>query len=228
EGADPVAADLRNYATEQLPAYMVPSSWVFLDSLPLTPNGKLDRAALPVPDFRGTAAGGRAAGTPLEKQLCGLFADILGWGEVGADTSFLELGGHSLLAARLVSRVRSELGVEVSVGDVFRAPTAAELARVVADAPRARPVLTAGTRPQDGRLAPAQQRIWFLDQAAGPSALYNVAFTVRLRGTVDQQALRDALGDVVARHEALRTVFPAPDGEPRQQVLQPGTAPALL
>ncbi|MDT0381354.1 amino acid adenylation domain-containing protein, partial [Streptomyces sp. DSM 42041] len=211
--------ELRRYASGRLPEYMVPSAWVFLDALPLTPNGKLDRAALPAPDFRQTATAGRAPGTPLERRLCTLYAEILDLAEVSADADFLQLGGHSLLAARLVGRIRSVLDAEIGLRDVLRSPTVAELASVVADAPRAQPALTAGPRPQHLPLAPAQRRIWFLDHAAGPSSLYNVPFTVRLHGEPDQRCLRDALLDVVARHEALRTVFPAHDGEPRQHIL---------
>ncbi|WP_168711360.1 non-ribosomal peptide synthetase [Streptomyces sp. RKND-216] len=219
-GVEITPGELRRYVSGRLPEYMVPSTYVFLDALPLTPNGKLDRAALPTPDFRSTATEGRAPETPLERRLCTLYAEILDLAEVGADADFLQLGGHSLLAARLVARIRSVLDAEIGVGDVLRSPTVAELASVVAGAPSARPALTAGPRPQHVPPAHAQRRIWLLDQAAGPSSLYNVPFTVRLHGEPDQGCLRDALLDVITRHEALRTVFPAPDGEPHQHLLE--------
>ncbi|MGA5227280.1 AMP-binding protein, partial [Streptomyces koyangensis] len=122
-----LVTSLRRQLSEALPEYMVPSAVVVLDELPLTPSGKLDRRALPTPDFSGRA-GGRRPRTPQEEVLCDLFAEVLGLPRVGVDDSFFDLGGHSLLATRLISRVRSVLGVELSIGSIFDAPTVASMA----------------------------------------------------------------------------------------------------
>ncbi|MEV4920244.1 non-ribosomal peptide synthetase [Streptomyces tirandamycinicus] len=121
-------AGLRAVAAGALPDYMVPSAFVELAALPLTANGKLDRAALPAPATPHPAAG-PAARNERQDALCALFARVLGIPGVGVDDSFFALGGQSLQAMRLASRIESELGLDVSVGDVLNHPTVAELDR---------------------------------------------------------------------------------------------------
>ncbi|WP_424190688.1 non-ribosomal peptide synthetase [Actinokineospora sp. G85] len=128
-----VAADLagvRDRMAALLPDYMVPAVVVPLDRLPLTPNGKLDRKALPDPDFGGGAAA--SPRTAQEETLAGLFRDVLGVEQVDVEASFFDLGGHSLLAARFLARVRSDLGVRLSIKDMFETPSVRGLAARIA------------------------------------------------------------------------------------------------
>ncbi|WP_432587792.1 amino acid adenylation domain-containing protein [Streptomyces sp. HD1123-B1] len=212
---------VRAWTGRALPAYMVPDAVVVLDALPLTAHGKLDRAALPEPEFRSGDTAARAPGDPREEILCGLFARVLELPGVGVDDDFFALGGNSLSAVRLLSRVRSAFGAEVDVRAVFEAPTARLLARRLADTGGTRPALVPAARPAEIPLSSAQRRLWFLGRLHGPSGTYNVPIAIRLRGTLDREALRTALGDVLNRHESLRTVFPETQGRPRQQVLAP-------
>ncbi|MFE2433099.1 amino acid adenylation domain-containing protein, partial [Streptomyces sp. NPDC059373] len=160
EGFD--ADALREFAAGTLPDYMVPAAITQLESLPITVNGKLDRAALPAPEFGGGV--GRAAATAVEEALCVLFAEVLGLDHVSADGSFFELGGDSLLAMRLIARVRSVLGVEINIREVFGAPSVAGMARLVGSG---RGVVRAGVvvreRPEVLPLSFGQQRMWFLN-----------------------------------------------------------------
>ncbi|VVJ22267.1 Polyketide synthase modules and related proteins [Amycolatopsis camponoti] len=224
DGAAPDVDALRAALAGNLPEYMVPAAFVVLDELPLTPSGKLDRKALPAPDW-SAARTGRAPRTPREAALCTLFSEILGVDGVGIDDGFLALGGHSLLAAKLVSRIRATLGVEAAIGDIFRAPTPAGLAELLEDAPEARPALTPRSRPEPMPLSFAQRRLWFLDQADTRNASYHIPQAVRLDGPIDADALRGAVGDVIARHETLRTVFTSDGDEPVQQVLPSAEVP---
>ncbi|MGH3873021.1 MAG: amino acid adenylation domain-containing protein [Pseudonocardiaceae bacterium] len=214
---------LREFLGERLPDYMVPAAVMVLDALPLTPHGKLDRRALPVPEF-DRAGTGRAPRTPQEQLLCDLFAEVLGLAGVGIDDDFFDLGGHSLLATRLIARIRASFDVELQLRALFETPTPAQLAARLDDAAPARLALTSSERPDVVPLSFAQRRLWFLHQMEGPSATYNMPLALRLSGELDQQALQDALGDVVARHEILRTVFPHLDGVPSQQVQDARTA----
>ncbi|MCX4692920.1 non-ribosomal peptide synthetase [Streptomyces sp. NBC_01408] len=216
-------AVVREGARKVLPDYMVPTVVVVLDEIPLTPNGKVDRRALPAPVISGTVVG-RGPRSPREEILCGLFAEVLGVERVGIDDGFFDLGGHSLLATRLVGRVRSVLGVEVSVRDLFDAPTVAGLGRVLEGAGAGRPAVVAGVRPERLPVSFGQQRLWFLHRLDGPVATYNIPLALSLHGVLDVEALRSAVADVVARHESLRTVFGEDAEGAFQHVLDTGTA----
>ncbi|HEX4221988.1 MAG TPA: amino acid adenylation domain-containing protein, partial [Pseudonocardiaceae bacterium] len=214
--AGPDLAGLRAHVGATLPEYMLPAALVVLPAFPLTENGKIDRRALPAPEVVGT---GRAARTEHERVLCAIFGEVLGIADVGVDDDFLLLGGHSLLAMRVASRIRTTLGVEVPVGLLFETRTVEALAARLDDAERARPRLQSTTRPDVLPLSAGQRRIWFLNQLEGPSATYNIPLQLRLSGELDAEALRPALGDVVHRHESLRTLFRPIDGVTSQVVL---------
>ena len=227
-GAAPGAAELRAYLAERLPEHMVPLV-VPLDALPVTRNGKLDRAALPLPEEGATAGGSRGAGTPLEEIVTDLFAEVLGLPGIGVEEDFFAVGGHSLLAIRLIGRVQTVLGAAPGVRTLFEAPTAAAFAE------RLRTVLARGSgelpgtrpgprpRPEPLPLSDAQRRLWFFNQA-GSGTGYHIPLLLDIDGPVDPGALRAALGDLVVRHEVLRTVFAVQDGQPYQLPLPADTA----
>ncbi|MGW1658009.1 amino acid adenylation domain-containing protein, partial [Streptomyces atratus] len=225
--ADPRA--VREALARALPDHLVPSAVHALEAIPLTPNGKTDRKALATPEEPGgPATAGRAPRTAQEELLCMLFADVLGVGRVGVDDNFFELGGHSLLATRLMSRIRSVLGLEARVAAVFEAPTPAALAARLMATGRPRPGLVRRDRPEALPLSHVQRGLWFINRLETTQGTYNIPFVVRLTGELDTRALEAAFAAVVARHESLRTVFPEVDGEPRQVVLDlAAAAPAL-
>nr|QEO74212.1 condensation domain-containing protein [uncultured bacterium] len=223
-----LAAQVRKTLLGQLPEYMVPSALVVMDELPRNANGKLDLKALPDAEPAAQRAPSRPPAGALEATLCTVFAEILGLDEVGADDDFFALGGHSLLATRLVSRVRVELDVQLAIRDLFEAPTVAQLAlRVAKPAAPARPALTAQPRPERVPLAAAQLRLWLTDELDGTAA-YNYPLVARLSGPLDLTALEAAVGDVMLRHESLRTLIGEHDGDPYQRVMDPADLPQVV
>lgn len=118
---------LRHFLAGEMPEYMVPSAIIALDALPLTPNGKLDRAALPPPTISGTS--GRPPNNDIERQVCALFVELLGAESLGIEDSFFEFGGDSLLAMRAIGKLSQLFGVELTIRDLFSAPTVAALSQ---------------------------------------------------------------------------------------------------
>ncbi|RCL26419.1 non-ribosomal peptide synthetase [Pseudomonas sp. AFG_SD02_1510_Pfu_092] len=217
--ACPGAIALQAHLGLHLPEHMVPKTYVMLGALPLTPNGKLDRKALPAP-VRERRASYRAPRNEREAALAALWAEVLGVEQVGLDDNFFELGGHSLTATRLVSRLRSSLGMEVPVRALFQHST---LGAFVEQAlPRAEastlPAITAQRRETPLPLSFAQQRLWLFDRLHPGSTTYNVPEAVRLRGALDLPALERSFSVLLQRHESLRTTFVLDGAQPVQQV----------
>ena len=223
---DAAVDDLRRSLRERLPEAMVPSAFVKLEALPLTPNGKVDRKALPTPERESALEAFLAPRTPVEGVIAGIWAELLGLERVGLDGHFFALGGHSLLAAQVISRLRRAFDIELPVRDLFEAPTVADLAARVEAARRtgaaaAVPPLLPVRREGPLPLSFAQQRLWFIDQLAPGSPLYNIPVALRVEGPLDARVLALCLEEIVRRHEVLRTVFAAPDGSPVQVIRPP-------
>ncbi|GIH27672.1 hypothetical protein Aph01nite_59820 [Acrocarpospora phusangensis] len=218
------ATALREYVAARVPEHLVPGAFVELAALPRSISGKLDRGALPAPDSSAAPAGRRPRDA-REEIMCELFAAVLGAEHIGVEEDFFALGGHSLLAMRLVSRIRTVLGAEVSLREIFEAPTPERLALRLRPGGHVRPApAPLEVRPEFPALSFAQQRLWVLHRLEGPVATYNIPMAWRLSGELDLAALDAALKDLVARHESLRTVFPDRDGQAYQLVLTPERA----
>ncbi|HKV06814.1 MAG TPA: amino acid adenylation domain-containing protein [Thermoanaerobaculia bacterium] len=165
----------------------------------------------------------------LEARITGQMERLLGIAGVGIHDSFFDLGGHSLAGIQLLTRLRDELGAELSIAALFESPSPAELAARLAAEPGgatpAAPPLVPVPRDGDLPLSFSQQRLWFLESLEPGSALYNLPLTVRLELPLDRGLLEQSLAEVVRRHEALRTSFPLRDGQPVQEIAPPGRVP---
>ena len=237
-----VAADsldtmaLRAALRDALPSHMVPSAIVVLDELPRTSSGKIDRTALSDPGHE-ERAGYTAPRSPVEILLAEIWAAVLGVERVGTHDDFFALGGHSLLATQVVSRVREACGVSLSLRALFEAPSLEALAGRIEEARRhgtatSQPSQPSQTPPpmrrvpRDGDLplSFSQQRLWFLEQMEPGNPNLHIAMALHLAGPLHAAALGAALGEVVRRHETLRTTFDARGGRPVQGIGSPAPA----
>jgi amino acid adenylation domain-containing protein len=221
--------ELRSYAAEHLPTYMVPSALVIVSGWPLTAHGKVDRQALPTPDATSLAVGAIEARDPLEVVISSIWRELLGISRLGIHDNFFELGGHSLLATQLVARMRQSLNVELPLHVVFEAPTVAQLAARFRDSPRTEvaPTELGQIRPREPATTPLTasftQEAYWASQLLVPrgTAYNNLTSAWRVRGAVDEAALSRAADELVLRHESLRTTFYTIDGRLFQRVADP-------
>lgn len=225
------AEGVKTALAQSMPRHLVPSWIVVLESIPSTPTGKVDRNALPDPVRPERVF--RAPSTDVERVVAGIFGEILGVPEIGADDDFFALGGHSLLATRAVSRIARELGVRPHLRDVFDHPTVAELASATwflistrdSTPPGVRAVLP---RPDRIPLSAAQERMWFLHRFEGADSVDNIRYALHIPSVLDSDALAQAVTDLVSRHEVLRTRYPADEaGNSYQEVLGADAVPPL-
>ena len=126
--------DLRSHLADLVPEFMIPASFVVLDSLPRTASGKVDRLALPAPEEVSDASPSTAyvaPRTPVEEAVAAIWADVLGLERVGVEDDFFALGGHSLLATQIVAQVRSDFSINLPLHALFSSPTVATLSRQI-------------------------------------------------------------------------------------------------
>ncbi|MEP6556784.1 MAG: amino acid adenylation domain-containing protein, partial [Ferruginibacter sp.] len=148
-----------------LPDYMVPTDFILLDKFPLTANGKINKKALPAPERSTTASQAYLAPkTASEKALVNSWQQLLGKEKIGINDNFFELGGHSLLGMSLVSAIRRDLNVELSIRSLFDYPTISELANHLEDQTNnvLLPDIEVEIRPQYIPLSYSQERLWFI------------------------------------------------------------------
>jgi len=216
-------ADIREFLADLLPAYMIPSYFVFLKQFPLTRHGKLDLHSLVNLQEKGqsTATDYVAPRNQLESHLVTIWEKLLSQHPIGIFDNFFEIGGHSLLLSRVVTHVHKELNISVKIADFFKVPTIAGLAVLVSKTEYDYQEPIAAIAPQKSYpMSHGQRRLWaleFLDGNGNHNA-YGMPSAYRFQGHLNLEAFDNAFQGLIQRHEILRTTFHLIDNEPRQVV----------
>jgi acyl carrier protein len=232
------AEDLLRHLEQHLPGTVLPHRISVMESLPRTNSGKIDRKALAALEDSAPQEPQEAAApaTETERLVAEVYGQVLGCRSVGRDDDFFALGGHSLQALMLLARMRKSFGVELAPRELFELRTVRRMAQVV-DELRAAAQPAGGSddttpgpkahirpvQPQaDYEASAAQRRMWLVHQLDPTSTAYHIPALLEVPEGVDGAALEQVLGEVLRRHEVLRTVFLEGEGGlPRQQVRAP-------
>ena len=226
EGSMPTHDQLSAFLKQHLPAYMVPTAYLHLESYPQNTSGKIDYKRLPRPELEVVLNLDNQPRNEIEKMLADIWSDVLDLPEIGIHQNFFELGGHSLLATQIVSRISQKTKIELQLRQLFETPTIAGLSLYLAEALRGEvrtppPPLTHVDRTNLLPLSFAQERMWFFNRLLDDDSAYHIMGSLKLEGEIDFEAVSRAWNKMVERHEDLRTLFPVVDGIPYQQIIPP-------
>ncbi|UCH95064.1 MAG: amino acid adenylation domain-containing protein [Candidatus Aminicenantes bacterium] len=216
------AAELREYLSKQLPEYMIPAYFVFLDEIPLTPNRKIDRTQLPKPDLKlADNDVPSLPGNEIETRLTGIFAEVLGIKKdvIGVHSDFFQLGGHSLRAISLAARVHKDLKVKLPLAEIFRTPAIRGLAQYIQKAGKVKfSAVEPVEKKEYYKLSASQQRLYILQHMDPASTAYNLWQVISLAQDMCVDRLENAFRTLIERHESLRTSFHMMEEKPVQKV----------
>jgi amino acid adenylation domain-containing protein len=198
-----IISELRQFAIEKLPSYMVPSAFVVLDTLPLNPNGKVDRKALPLPNESDSKPAKTyvVPRAPLEIMLAKIWSDVLGVEKIGVEDDFFELGGYSLLAIQAVNETNKQMGYKcLSLTKFLKYPSIAKLSSTIGSSEQKNPepTLLIDKMP----LLPYQK--WVFHQSRIPPELFILWVLKKIRTGIKPTMISDALQHIIERHDALR------------------------
>ena len=218
-GDPPKRSKVRAELMRNLPAYMIPSCFVKIDSLPYNSSGKVDRDSLPEPgeDIMALKEDFAAPETATEQILADIWSDVLKMGRIGRDDSFFDIGGDSLTIVSVMVKVTQEFHVDISLEEVYRCPRLADLAALIDAAEQTSYLpLKPAPKAEDYPVSSAQQRMWVLMQGMPDSTAYNIPVAFSIRGRLDKAKLGRTFKALINRHDALRTSFVLKDSELRQ------------
>ncbi|MCU0286495.1 MAG: amino acid adenylation domain-containing protein, partial [Acidobacteria bacterium] len=212
--------ELRKYLTAELPDYMVPRYFLFLEKMPLNFTGKIDRQSLPDPEEINTSESTYEAPTDeVEEKVAAIWQEVLGVEKVGISDNFIQLGGHSLLVISIIARIHQEFDVELQLTDIFAKPTVKELAQLIRDTnPSLFSAIVFAEEKEYYPLSTNQNGIFALSRFEEIGITYNITGIIPIEGDFDHQRFENVLLELIKRHEAFRTSFRVIDDRPVQVI----------
>jgi len=215
-----LSSELRQYAGQTLPTYMVPSAIVLLEELPLTSSGKVDRQVLPKLEISSTVETYVPPRNRVEEELVNIWGKILEIDptNISTEANFFELGGHSLNATIMVARIHQQFNVKIPLIELFRIPTIRELAEYIGkEAVQEQHFSIEPIKKRKYyRLSSVQRRLYVLWRMEKENVVYNVPVVLEMEGHIDKERFEDSFRRLICRHESLRTSFEMNEGEPVQ------------
>jgi tyrocidine synthetase-3 len=215
------ATEIREYLSNEVPDYMIPTFFVPVESIPLTLSGKVDKKALPLPLTEPT--GKRIPpGDKIERKLMEIWALILGKPEntISMDSNFFELGGHSLKATILTAKIHKAFQIRLSLADIFKTPTIEEISETIRQSESVSAYIPVNPveKKEYYELSPVQKRMYTLQQMDPNNVSYNMPMVIPLEQETDQERLEYAFNKLIDRHESLRTAFEMVNMEAVQKI----------
>jgi amino acid adenylation domain-containing protein/non-ribosomal peptide synthase protein (TIGR01720 family) len=219
--------EIRNYLTQFIPEYMIPSAFVLLDQFPLTPNGKIDIKALPEPISNNEASRKEIieAQTESEMVLTEIIRDLLQINRISITDNFFLIGGHSLLATQLLIRIKKKLSIDIPLKYIFEKPVIKDFAKIVDKYLNKEKKSKTVQIPKVSRdnflhLSYQQQRLWFLDQLDPMNSSYNIPVSIKIKGKLNLDFVNEAVNTILTRHEILRSYIETIEGQPLIKIVE--------
>jgi tyrocidine synthetase-3 len=216
---------LRQYLAAFMPDYMIPSYFVEIETIPLTPNGKVDRKSLPEPQV-SKGEDYTAPRTRTENKLVEIWAETLDAAppDIGIDDGFFQLGGHSLKATVMINKIHREFQVKLTLAQVFRGASIRQLARLIGEKEQE---IYLSIEPAPGKpyyaLSAAQKRLYITQKLDPETLTYNMPLPLLLEGDLQVEIFKEALRQIILRHEILRTSIRMMEREPVQFIAANGS-----
>lgn len=215
-------SDLREFLSNHLPRYMIPTMFVQLEKIPLLPNGKRDRTLLQSLNLEvNRKTDYKSPINKIEEKVVEIWSDILGMGKktISTDANFFELGGHSLKATILMSRVHKMFDTKVSLAFFFKNPTVAGLAEFIQNANQdLYSTIEKVGKKEFYALSSAQNRLFILQQIDKTSTAFNMPLVIVLENKIQQEKFANSFQQLIQRHEILRTSFHIVQGKAKQKI----------